>query len=169
MMEFEEIIRRRMSVRKFSDKELEQAKLDKILEAGRLAPTAKNGQPIKIYVIRSAEGIMKLDKATRCRYGANTVLLICGNIEAAYHKGDYSTYEMDSCIVATHMMLEATNIGVDNIWIESFDENILREEFNIPSEYIPVCLLPLGYKAEDCPMNPLHNKRKSIEDLVEYK
>ena len=103
-MEFEEIIRRRTSVRKFSDKELEQTKLDKILETGRLAPTAKNSQPIKIYVIRSKEGITKLDKATRCRYGANTVLLICGNIEEAYHKEDYSTYEMDSCIVATHMM-----------------------------------------------------------------
>ena len=46
---------------------------------------------------------------------------------------------------------------------------ILREEFNIPSEYIPVCLLPLGYKADDCPVNPMHEKRKNIEDIVEYK
>ena len=76
---------------------------------------------------------------------------------------------MDSCIVATHIMLEATNLGIDNIWIEAFDENILRKEFNIPEELVPVCLLPLGYKAEDCPMNPLHNIRKSIEDIVEYK
>lgn len=168
-MEFEEIIRKRTSVRKFSDKKLEQEKLDKILEAGRLAPTAKDNQPIKIYVVQSNEEITKIDKASRCRYGANTVLIICGNKEEAYHKGDYTTYEMDSCIVATHMMLEATNIGVDNIWIESFDENILRAEFNITEEYTPVCLLPLGYKSEDCPINPLHDKRKSIKDLVEYK
>ena len=168
-MEFEEIIRKRTSVRKFSDKKLEQEKLDKILEAGRLAPTAKDNQPIKIYVVQSNEGITKINKASRCRYGANTVLIICGNKEEAYHKGDYTTYEMDSCIVATHMMLEATNIGVDNIWIESFDENILRAEFNITEEYTPVCLLPLGYKSEDCPINPLHDKRKSIDDLVEYK
>ena len=168
-MEFEEIIRKRTSVRKFCDKKLEQEKLDKILEAGRLAPTAKNSQPIKIYVIQSNESVKKLDQATRCRYGANTVLIICGNKKEAYHKGDYTTYEMDSCIVATHMMLEATNLNVDNIWIEYFDENILREKFNIPEEYTPVCLLSLGYKAEDCPINPLHDKRKSIEDLVEYK
>ncbi len=51
----------------------------------------------------------------------------------------------------------------------TFDENVLREEFDIPNEYTPVCLLPLGYKAEDCPLNPLHDKRKSIEELVEYK
>ena len=61
---------------------------------------------------------------------------------------------MDSCIVATHMMLEATNIGVDNIWVESFDSNILRDEFNIPNELTPICLLPLGYKSDDCEVNP---------------
>lgn len=168
-MSFEEIIRKRTAVRKFSDKKLEKEKLDKILEAGRLAPTAKNRQPIKIYVIKSEEGISNLDKATRCRYGASTVLIVCGNKEEAYHKGEYSTYEMDSCIVATHMMLEATNVGVDNIWIESYDENILRKEFDIPNEYIPVCILPLGYKIDDCPINPMHDKRKSIDELVEYK
>ena len=168
-MEFEEIIRKRTAVRKFSDKKLEHKKLDKILEAGRLAPTAKNSQPIKIYVVNSEEGIAKLDKASRCRYGANTILIICGSKEDAYHKGEYTTYEMDSCIVATHMMLEATNTGVDNIWVESFDEDILREEFNIPVKYIPVCLLPLGYKAEDCPVNTLHDKRKCMEELVEYR
>lgn len=168
-MEFENVIRKRTSVRKFSDKKLEQTKLDKILEAGRIAPTAKNNQPFKIFVVNSDEGLMKIDNATRCRYGAKTVLIVCGNREEAYHKGDYSTYEMDSCIVATHMMLEATNMDVDNIWIESFDESILRKEFDIPSDYTPICLLPLGYKTEDCPINPLHEKRKNIEELVEYK
>ena len=80
-MEFEEVIRKRTSVRKFSDRKLEKEKLDKILEAGRLAPTAKNNQPIKIYVVQSNEGIDKIDKATKCRYGAKTVLIICGNKE----------------------------------------------------------------------------------------
>ena len=168
-MEFENVIRRRTSTRKFSDKRLEKEKLDKILEAARIAPTAKNAQPIKIYVVESGEGLNSIDKASRCRYGASTVLIVCGNRNEAYHKGEYSTYEMDSCIVATHMMLEATNIGVDNIWIESFDENILREEFSIPLELTPVCLLPLGYKAIDCPVNPLHEKRKNILDIVEYR
>ena len=168
-MEFEDIIRKRTSVRKFSDIKLGEEKLDKILEAGRVAPTAKNNQPIKIYIVNSSKGIDKIDKASRCRYGEQTVLIVCGNKEDAYHKGDYTTAEMDSCIVATHMMLEATNIGVDNIWVESFDESILREEFDIPSEYTPFLLMPLGYKTEDCPINPLHNKRKSLEELVEYK
>ena len=168
-MEFEDIIRKRTSVRKFSNTKLEQEKLNKILEAGRLAPTAKNSQPIKIYIVNSNEGLEKIDKASRCRYGAQTVLIVCGNKDEAYHKGDYTTYEMDSCIVATHIMLEATNLGVDNIWVESFDENILKEEFEIPNELTPVLLMPLGYKTEDCPMNPLHAKRKALEEIIEYK
>lgn len=168
-MKFENVIRKRSATRKFSDKKIEEEKLTKILEAGRIAPTAKNIQPFKIYVIQSEEGLVKLDKATRCRYGAPTVLLVCGDKEKAYTKEDYSTYEMDASIVTTHMMLEATNVGIDNIWIELFDENVLREEFEIPNNLIPVCLLPIGYRAEDCPINPLHERRKEIKDIVEYK
>ena len=119
--------------------------------------------------MQSEDGIEKIDRISKCRYGASTVLIVCGSKNDAYHKGEYSTYEMDSCIVATHMMLEATNLGVDNIWVESFDEKSLKEEFNINNEYIPVCLLPLGYKTDDCPINPLHSIRKNIKDIVEYK
>ncbi|MBP5684611.1 MAG: nitroreductase family protein [Bacilli bacterium] len=168
-MEFEDIIRRRTATRKFSDKKIEQEKIDKILEAGRLAPTAKNKQPIKIYVVNSNEGLNKIDKASRCRYGASTVFIVCGNKNEAFQKENHTTYEMDACIVATHMLLEATNLNVDNIWVELFDEQVLREEFKIPSEIVPVCILPMGYKDIDCPLNPMHNIRKDINDLVEYR
>lgn len=168
-MEFETVIRERKATRLFSSKEIEQEKLDKILEAGRIAPTAKNNQPFKIYVIRSEEGLKKIDKASPCRYHAPVVLMICGDKDKAYSKKDYSTYEMDSSIVTTHMMLEATNVGIDNIWVEMFDGNILKEEFDLPDNLIPVCLLPIGYKAKLCPPSPFHKIRKSIKDLVIYK
>lgn len=168
-MEFEKVIRERKATRKFSNKPVEQEKLEKILEAGRIAPTAKNFQPIKIYVVESEEGLMKIDKATKCRYGAPVVLLVCGDKEQAYAKNDYSTYEMDASIVTTHMMLEATNVGIDNIWIELFDAKILREEFEIPNSLIPVCLLPIGYKSKLCPPSPFHKIRKDIDEIVEYK
>ena len=167
-MEFENVIRERHATRKFSIDKVEKDLLDKILEAGRIAPTAKNIQPIKIYVLSSQESLEKLDKATPCRYGASTVLLVCGDMENAYHKGDYSTYEMDSVIVATHMMLEATNLGVSNIWIEMFDEEVLRKEFSIPTNYKPICLIPLGYEDEKCPPSPNHSKRKDLDEIVEY-
>ena len=168
-MEFEKVIEERQSTRKFSDKRVEKDKLDKILNAGRIAPTAKNAQPFKIYVIESEDGIKKLDEATPCRYGAQTVLLVCGDYEKGYKKEEYPIYVMDVSIVTTHMMLEATNLGVDNIWIEMFDGNKLKELFNIEDNLIPVCLLPIGYKSKLCPPSPMHKIRKKIKDLVEYK
>lgn len=168
-MKFEDIIKNRTATRKFSDKKVEQEKLDKILEAGRLAPTAKNLQPFKIYVINSQDGVSKLDECTPCRYGAKTVLLVCGDKDKAFEKDGHSTYEMDSSIVATHMMLEATNLGIDNIWIEFFDSEKLRKAFDIPDNLVPVCLLPIGYKSDDCPKSPGHGVRKSIEELAEYR
>ena len=168
-MEFEKVIRSRESARKFCNKEIEQEKLDKILEAGRLAPTAKNVQPIKIYVVKSEEGIKKIDKATPCRYEAPIVLMVCGDSKESDVKDGMPFYQMDASIVTTHMMLEATNVGIDSVWVEFFDSNMLKEEFNLPKNIIPVALLPIGYKSKQCPPSSMHEIRKKIEDIVEYK
>ena len=168
-MEFEKVIKERKSTRKFCDKKIEKDKLKKILEAGRLAPTAKNLQPIKIYVVESEEGIQKIDKATKCRYNAPTVLVVCGDKDNSYVKDGSPMYQMDASVVTTHMMLAATNEGVDNIWIELFDGEVIRKEFDIPDNLIPVCLLPVGYKSKLCPPSPFHKIRKDLNRLVEYK
>ncbi len=166
-MEFDKVIRERQATRKFSNKTVEKEKIENILEAGRIAPTAKNLQPIKIYVVESSEGLEKIDKASPCRYNAPIVLLVCGDKDNAYTKGDYSTYEMDACIVTTHMMLEATNQGVDNIWIDLFDHIKIKEVLNLPSNIKPVAMMPLGYRDNIGP-SPLHNQRKNIEETVTF-
>ncbi len=168
-MEFEKVIRERKSTRLFSDKKVEKEVLDKILEAGRLAPTAKNVQPIKIYVVQSEEGLKAIDNASPCRYKAPQVLIVCGDKDKAFQKNVESIYYMDACIVGTHMMLEATNVGVDNIWIEMFDTDKLVDGLSIPEGLIPVLMLPIGYKAKLCPPSPLHKIRKNIDKIVEYK
>jgi len=168
-MEFEKVIKMRTATRKFKDEKIPQEILTKILEIGRLAPTAKNQQPQKIYVVNSKEGILKIDKSSPCRYNAPTVLIVCSDKNIACKLGNYSTYEMDACIVATHLMLGATNYGVDNIWIEYFDKDILKKEFNLDENIEPICLIPLGYKSDDYEGNPTHNKRKNLEEMAEYK
>ena len=165
-MDFEDVIKNRFACREFLEKEVEQDKIEKILSAANMAPTAKNIQPFKIYVIKSKEGIDKIDKASPCRYGAPLVFLICGDKDTCFVKGGHACYEMDSTIVLTHMMLEATNIGLANIWVEMFDENILREELAIPDNLIPVALLPTGYSNLSTSVN--HNKRKNIDEIIEY-
>ena len=166
--DFETVIRNRTATRKFKDIKVENEKINRILEAGRLAPTAKNKQPQKIYVASSKEALDKIDKVSPCRYGAPTVLIVCSDKNIAWAKDDYSTYEMDACIVATHMMLEATNVGVDNIWIEMFDKQKLKKEFELDDNLEPICLILLGYKASDYAGNPLHNQRKDLNEIVQF-
>ena len=166
-MEFSQVVRDRFSARKYTTEAIDPEKLNAILEAWRLAPTAKNIQPIKIYVVKSEEWLAKIDKASPCRYWAHVVLLVCGDKEAAFERNGHSTYEVDASIVATHMMLEATNQWLGNIWIDLVDREVIREEFDIPENLQPVCLLPMGYQTEDCPMNPMHNVRKDLDDIVE--
>lgn len=167
-MNFEEIIRKRTATRQFKDKTIEESLLNKILASGRLAPTAKNLQPQKIYVVKSEEGLQKIDRITPCRYNAPICLLVCSDKNIAWKKDDYSSYEMDATIVATHMILEATNLGVDNIWIRYFNKEEVQKEFNLKENIVPICIIPLGYKTENCPMNPNHTQRKNLEETVEY-
>lgn len=168
-MEFEKVIRERTAVRKFKNEQINEEKLNSVLEAGRLAPTAKNIQPQKIYVVQSKIGLEKIDKISPCRYNAPIVLVVCSDKDIAFKKENYSTYEMDACIVATHLMLEATNVGLGSIWIEMFDKEQLKKEFNLDTNIEPICLIPIGYASDDYQGNPMHNIRKDITEIVEYK
>ena len=108
-MEFSDVIKNRYSCKKFSSEQIGKDKLDAILEAGRVAPTAKNLQEQHIYVVQSESALETIDKLTPCRYNAPTVLIV------AYNKNNVFTYLgdkrnsgiEDATIVATHLMLAA--------------------------------------------------------------
>lgn len=109
-MEFTEVVRNRYSCKNFdAGKAVDAAKLTEILEAGRVAPTAKNFQEQKIYVIQSAEGLAKIDKATPCRYNAPTCLVVAFDRTNVftYPGGRRDSGVEDATIVATHMILAA--------------------------------------------------------------
>ena len=106
-MSFFELAKERFSVRNFSDKAIEEEKLNQIIQAGRVAPTAKNKQPQKIYVLQSKEAIEKVKTLSPCIYDAPTVLLICYDESAVWYNSrrpGYNSGEMDATIVCTHMM-----------------------------------------------------------------
>ena len=109
-MNFLQLAADRYSVRSFSDRPIEPEKMDNILKAGQLAPTAVNFQPQKIYVLKSKEAILKVRSLTRFAYNAPVVLLFCADTSKAWKSPvecGYDTGEMDVSIVCTHMMLEA--------------------------------------------------------------
>ena len=167
-MELEKVMEERFSVRSFSTKKVEKEKIDKILHYGNLAPTAKNKQPQRIYVVESSEGLEKIDRISKCRYNAQTVLIVCSNMDEIYVNDSFDTADIDASIVTTHMMLEAYNLGVDSIWIDLFDHIKIKEEFNIPENYKPVVIMPLGYREEGVEPSIMHTTKKDISEIVTY-
>ena len=169
-MEFKEVIRKRFSCKKYSAKEIEREKLDAVLEAGRLAPTAKNLQEQHIYVVQSEDVLAKIDRVTPCRYGAPTVLVV------AFDKNNVFTYPgekrdsgvEDASIVATHMILAAADEGLDSCWINYFDPDILAKELGLPENEEILMLMDLGYAAEGAGPLENHDSRKDLSETVKY-
>ena len=166
-MDFLKLCADRYSVRSFADTPIPDGVLAEILEAGRLAPTAMNLQPQRIFVIRSEEALTKMRAVKKC-YGAGTVLMVCGDTEVACNrpKVDHSMAEMDCAIVTTQMMLAATALGVGSCWICAFDVPAMAKAFDLPENLTPFVLLALGYPAEDASPSPRHTERYPLDHTV---
>ena len=169
-MEFQEVVKNRFSCKKYSDRPVEAEKLQQILEAGRLAPTAKNLQEQHIYVLQSEEALAKVDKITPCRYNAPTVLLVAfdRNNTFVYPGGKYDSGAEDATIVATHMVLAAADAGVDSCWLNFFDPDAAAKEFGLPENEQVLMLLDLGYAAEGIGPTIKHADRKDLSETVTY-
>ena len=169
-MEFKEVIKARYSCKKYSDRQVEKEKLDAILNAGRLAPTAKNLQEQHIYVLQSQEALAKIDAVTRCRYGAPTVLVVAfdKNNVFTYPGGKRDSGIEDATIVATHMILAAADEGVDSCWINFLDPNKLAEVLGLPDNEEVLMVMDLGYAAEGAGPLPNHESRKELSETVSY-
>ena len=169
-MSFFELAKERFSVRNFSDKAIEEEKLNQIIQAGRVAPTAKNKQPQKIYVLQSKEAVEKVKTLSPCIYDAPTVLLICYDESAVWYNSrrpGYNSGEMDATIVCTHMMFAAWELGVGSCWVGVFDDKEVSATFELPENIKPVALLPIGYPAKDAvPNEKLHNSFRPQEETV---
>ncbi len=169
-MDFTTVIKDRYACKKFDGRQIEQAQLDSILAAGRLAPTAKNLQEQRVYVVQSEEGLAKVDKLTPCRYGAPTCLVVAfdRNNVFTYPGGKRDSGIEDATIVATHMMLAATNEGVDSCWVNFFDPEAMARELGLPENEEVLMVLDLGYAAEGTkPLAP-HSQRKELSETVAY-
>jgi nitroreductase len=169
-MEFKEVIKNRYSCKKYSDRQVEPEKLTAILEAGRLAPTAKNLQEQRVYVLQSADMLAKIDAATPCRYGAPTVLVVAFDSKNVftYPGGKRDSGVEDASIVATHMILAAADEGVDSCWLNFLDPEKLAEALGLPENEEILMVMDLGYAAEGAGPLPNHSNRKPLEETVAY-
>ena len=168
-MSFMELARARYSVRSFKDTPIEEEKLSLILEAGRIAPTACNNQPQKIYIAKSEESRKKLASVCRCTFGAPVILVVCYDRTRDWKnklKPGVTSGETDAAIVCTHMMLQAADLGIGSCWVGYFNPDKVAEVLGLPENITVTALLPIGYPAEKAEPLPLHSQYRELADLV---
>ena len=170
-MTFTERADKRFTVRKFTDKQVEKEKLEAVLQAGNKAPTAKNQQPQKIYVLQSESALDKLAQLTQCGYGAKTVLVFAYDTEKQWHnpleEGVHSGVE-DVSIVATYMMLQAAELGLSTCWVNFFANSKLEQVFDLPETEKAVLIMPIGYAPEGTKPFATHEEKKDLAEIVKY-
>jgi nitroreductase len=169
-MEFIELVKERYSVRKFSDKKVEKEKLDLILEAGRIAPTACNYQPQRILVLDNDNDLSGLSLCMPFKFNQQLALLICYDKTISWKRSfdGKDEGEIDAAIVTTHMMLQASELGIGSTWVGHFDPEKVKKTFNIPEHIVPVAILLMGHPADDADPNKLHYERRDISQTILY-
>ena len=160
-------IKERTSVRSYKSDPIAEDVLEKILDAARLAPSGKNGQPWTFIVVKDRE--MRKQLVPACKNQefvgqAPVVIVACGHEDRAYKKmgGYWNSMPLDIGIALEHLMLAAASEGLGTCWIGAFFEEQVRGLLGVPPDVKIVALTPIGYPAEE----KTHRPRKSLQEIV---
>ena len=165
-MDVAQAIRERRSIRRYRSDPVPEEKLNKILEAARLAPSAHNAQDWKFIVVRNAEIREKISIAADQSFIAEAPVVIAAvalNPEAVM-SCEVPAYAVDLAIAVEHIVLQATAEGLGTCWIGAFDQEEVKRVLNVPLEFKVVALLPVGFPAEI----PAARPRKKITEIVTF-
>ena len=167
-MEFNTLIQNRYSCRAFAPQAIEQEKVDRILEAGRIAPTAVNKQPVHVWAVTAPGTLEAIKGVTRSNYGAPLLLIDgCRPADAWVRRYDGKNgAEVDASIVATYLMLVAENEGLATLWVGSFDPALLSGLLPGTEGYELVAMINVGYPAPESAPSPMHDKRVGLDEFV---
>lgn len=166
-MDVREAIRTRRSIRSYADKPVEEDKLDRVLEAARLAPSASNRQERRFIVVRDAQTRKKLAKAACDQSFVGTapvVIAACATESSRVMACGQPAYTVDVTIAVDHMTLQAAEEGLGTCWIGAFHEDEVKQVLGIPDTVRVVSLLPLGYPEQV----PGPTPRRPKEALVAF-
>lgn len=167
-MEYTELIARRYSCRAYSPDPVPGDRLQTILEAARLAPTAANRQPFQIIVVHTEGRRAELQKIYPRDWFVMAPLLICVvgvGSEAWTRSDDGRRYlDVDAAIVMDHLILAATNEGFGTCWIAAFNVQAARKALALPDEVEPLLFTPIGYALDTAPVK----ERRALESLVRW-
>ena len=167
-MEFLELARKRYSVRAYKPDPVEEYKLQKVLEAACLAPTAANRQPVQFVVVRTKgrEEEIKTVYGREWLLQAPVIICACATPSQAWvRQKDGKNYsDVDVTIAMDYLILEATDLGLGTCWIAAFDPDATRKMLGLPNDVQPIAWTPLGYASNE----PGPKKRKPLAEIVRY-
>lgn len=169
-MNFLELAKKRYSVRSYTEQKVEKEKLEAILEAAHVAPTAANLQPVHLIAVQSEEGLAKISKGANI-YGAPLAIIVCVDHGKAWTRpfDKKQTTDIDASILTDHMMMEATELGLGSVWICYFMPDVIYREFSLSDNLELVNILAIGYSDEE-PADPERHSqaRISVSKLVSH-
>jgi len=168
-MSFIELAEKRCSIRSYKPDPVPQDLLQVVLQAGNLAPTAKNLQPFHFIVVQSAGQLDKLGAAYPAPFlrEAPVVIVVCVEPAKGWTRDrhDGKNYcEVDAAIAADHMTLAAVDAGLGTCWIAAFDPDAVRQAMELPDGIDPLILLPIGFPNA----SGREKSRKDLKEIVRY-
>ena len=164
-VDFFELIESRYSVRAYTDQPVEPAKLEKLLRAAQLAPTAANYQPFRLMVVETKGREAELRRIYHREWfsQAPLVIAICTVPAEGWQRRDGKNYaDVDATIAMDHLILAASALGLGTCWVAAFDPAVARTILQLPAGVEPLAFTPVGYPADQ----PAPKTRKSLADLV---
>lgn len=178
-MEFTDVIKSRRSVRRFSDREVEDEKIKQILECGRLAPSWANKQCWSFIIVRDKEKIESLSQAAGMINSwlkkVPIIMVACGDPKLSGIRSGIEYFIVDVAIAMEHFILAAANLGLGSCWVGSFDENRIKEVLKIPNNMRVVAITPIGYPVKKVGLKEnitrfivQSKKRKPLNEIVHY-
>lgn len=170
-MAFIDLAKQRYSSRKYLDKPVEREILLKVLEAGRVAPSAKNKQPWHFVIITQDESLKKIRECYQREWlqTAKCIIVVCGDHREAWRRADGKIHtDIDVAIAIDHITLAATDIGLSTCWICKFDVLKCAEIMELPEGVEPIALIPIGYPADETDANRHDQLRKPLDEIVHW-
>lgn len=167
-MDFKDLASKRYSCRKISDRPVDEATIQHLLEVQRLAPTACNNQSQRIYVLEGEEAVKKIGQATHYNFGASLFFVVCYDREASWKRraDGFDGGIMDAVIAGCHLDFAIAEAGLGSCWIGEFDPEILMKALDLPDHHVPVVIFPVGYPTDEAKPSRGHFSREPLEHTV---
>jgi nitroreductase len=168
-MSFLEIAKKRYSCRKYRNEKVEEEKIEQLLEAARIAPSAKNLQPWHFVVIQDPQHLQEIKS---CYYSewinsAPMIIVACGDHKGAWYRADGKNHaDIDIAIAVDHLTLAAADMGLATCWVCKFDVIKCANILQLPEGVEPITMIPVGYPLDQVDTERYKFKRRKLQDIV---